>query len=492
METFLLDKESQIILKIINQVSKVPEKELSFSDLQEKLAIRKQTIRSYLTTLLKYCQKNNLDTFKIEDNKFKMSSDTNFNIFDLYHDMTQKSVKYQIMTSILNNPSITFTDLYIDLAVSKSSLSSYIKQLNDYFVYYDCRINFLQKNRIQGEEHQVRFLYYNLLWGLDFDSVIETSPELEAAMALVLEFIPHMTYAALLKTKLNIYIFQVATRNQRFITSADQFILPDSPYIKYRDFFEKLDGINFFKDCPDVMTKRRECRYLYFLFCRANLITLAECRTADIQLSDFTSPSIDYVINKFQEEFNLTLAEHQLKYLHYNLSLLNSSAAIFKGRSKIFGTKEMIKTFNKTKKNTARFIKQFIQDISEDNRTIRRLMCHSPNLGNYYTLLLRSVIEEHYQPIKILAQTNSSNLYREILIAQITSATPFPVTVLTSKELNGERPDGVISNWLPEKKYQDVPFFSISYFYTNWTQSDLTDFLNRLADEKNALLFRKD
>ena len=81
--------------------------------------------------------------------------------------------------SILTNPKITFTELYLDLKLSRSNASLHIKQLNDFLKPYHCKISFLQNNPLQGEEHQIRFLYYNLLLGCNIDQIITTSPSLD-------------------------------------------------------------------------------------------------------------------------------------------------------------------------------------------------------------------------------------------------------------------------------------------------------------------------
>jgi hypothetical protein len=62
-----------------------------------------------------------------------------------------------------------------------------------------------------------------------------------------------------------------------------------------------------------------------------------------------------------------------------------------------------------------------------------------------------------------------------------------PIVVYTSEQLKDEKPDGIVSNWLPEKKYKDVPFFSTSLFYSDWNNEELVQFIDGLADMKNSL-----
>lgn len=111
METFLLDKQYKHILEIVSQVSKKPE--ISFIDLETELNLTQKTIKTYLYTLLTYCERNDLKTFTLEKGKLKMLLKTDFNYFDLYHYLIQKSVKYQIIMSILTNPKNQLLQNYI-------------------------------------------------------------------------------------------------------------------------------------------------------------------------------------------------------------------------------------------------------------------------------------------------------------------------------------------------------------------------------------------
>lgn len=487
MKTFLLCKESKYILEIIEQIHKAPSKELSFKELENYIGITKQTIKNYVETLLHYCKGKKLKTFSVENNKLKMLPGSNFNILDLYAHFTQESVKYQIMSRILKDPQITFTKLYLDLAISRSSLSVHINQLNKSLEPYHCQINFLQKDPIQGEEQQIRFLYYNLFWGLYPDDIIDDFPGLDAITKLSLKLLPQMNYSTLSKIRLFFHIAQIRGRNGYFIDSSEDYLLPDSPYISYIDFFEKIDKMNFLHFCADIEAKHRECRYLYFMFCRTNLVTIEECKNNEFQFKGYNTPDIQYFISKFQEKSGITLNDSELKYLNYNLRLINQEATLFKGESKVFDLTNMIEKFKATKGYTATFVKEFLKDIRKENQTINTLIEDFPTLLHFYAMILTAIIEKKHHSIKLLVQSSISTLHREVLVHKIIKTSPVPIIVYTSEQLNGEKPDGIISNWLPEKKYQDVPFFSTSLFYSDWNHEELMLFINDIADKKNSL-----
>ncbi|GHU38320.1 hypothetical protein FACS1894193_07930 [Bacilli bacterium] len=487
METFLLDKESKYILKIIGELSMAPTKSISFKKLENRIGLTKKTIITYIGTLEGYCKENNINPFIIDNQKIRLSAKSNFNVLDLYSYMTQHAVKYQIMTRVLLEPQVSSVKLYLDLALSKSNFSVHLKQLNNFLKSYRCQINFLHKTPLQGKERQIRFLYYNLFWGLHPDTMIPDFPGLETITDLTLELIPHISYPTLSKIKLLFYVTYIRRKHGYFIDSEENYSLPDSPYISFDDFFTKLDCLNLLMDCPDLETKRRECRYLYFLFSRFNLVTLEECQNDAFEINGTEAPEIACFIAKFQTKSNLTFQTHELKYLHYNLTILNREATVFKGKSKVFDLKNMVLTFNETKGNTATFIKEFLMDIREKCPQINTLMERFPTLYYYYAMIMTAIVEKHHQPIKLLVQSSISTLHREFLIQKIIKGAPFPVQIYTASQLKGEKPDGIISNWLPDKKYQDIPFFSTSLFYSDWSRDDLTQFIYDLSDQKNQL-----
>jgi hypothetical protein len=485
METFLLDKKFKYSLDIINQVNQTASREISIAELAKNLGITKRTTKSYLDTLLTYCEQNNLETFTIQESKLQMALKTSFNIFDLYHYFSQQSVKYQILTAIFENSHITFTDLYLNLALSKSNLSLHIKQLNQFLKPYHCNISFIPEQPLQGDEHQIRFLHYNLLWGLNLDEIIPHSQSLEQVMQLLLEVSPDLPSITLSKIKLEFYIYQVASKSNRFIASEVDFRLPDSPFITYQDFFQKIDALNFLKDCPDLQTKQREARYLYFIFCRAYLLTLEECKHYEDKITYSNSPNVQYFIREFQEKSGITLAPFEVKFLGYNLTLFNCEAAIYKGRTKTFELEKLVDTFIENGGNVPKFIGNFIDHICHNLPEIKTFLQKFPSLQHYYVMLLRILLVKHQQPLKLLVQSSISSLHRQEMINQIVNSTSFPIEVYTSEQLNGSMPDGIISNWIPEEKHRDVPFFSTALFHTSWHKGDLDRFLRRLEASKS-------
>ena len=270
-----------------------------------------------------------------------------------------------------------------------------------------------------------------------------------------------------------------------FIDSEEDFIIQDSPFIKYDDFFKKIDGFEFLNDCPDLRTKQKKCRYLYFLFCRANVLTPEECEQYLLQIPSNNSPSIQYFLTQFQEKSQLSLKQHEIKYLTYNLALFHREAAIFSGRAKTLDLVKSVEKFNRVDDTVPKLIKKFTKSLYKENDEIRALIQNFPSLWHYYTILLWILSAKHHQPIKLLVQSSISSLHRQALITQIINGTSSPIEIYTYEQLNGEKPDGIVSNQPPEKNLQDVPFFPISLFYMDWhNKGNLAFFIKQLETKK--------
>lgn len=147
----------------------------------------------------------------------------------------------------------------------------------------------------------------------------------------------------------------------------------------------------------------------------------------------------------------------------------------------------MVDRYNKTSGNIPKLIQKFINDLSNENNDIKTLTQKFPSLHHYYTMLLRVIAAKHHPQLKLLVQSSISSLHRQSLISQIINSTSFPIVVYTAEQLNGQKPDGIVSNWLPDEKFRDVPFFSTSLFYTEWHKGELDLFLKRLEKKLTNL-----
>ena len=171
---------------------------------------------------------------------------------------------------------------------------------------------------------------------------------------------------------------------------------------------------------------------------------------------------------------------------------MNQEASIFKGINRIFDLEEVTNEVHHTEANTYTFINDFILNYRDQNVEFKALIQHFPNLFRHYLILLKNILRQHKQPLKILVETISTPIHREMLISQVRDVSPVPIIISTFNQHNGEQPDAIISNWMPENKYNDVPFFSTSLFFSDWKITNLNHFLNQIADRKNNFSLTND
>ncbi|MBW9298163.1 hypothetical protein D9N16_05180 [Lactococcus raffinolactis] len=146
-----------------------------------------------------------------------------------------------------------------------------------------------------------------------------------------------------------------------------------------------------------------------------------------------------------------------------------------------------VEKFNRVDDTVPKLIKKFTKSLYKENDEIRALIQNFPSLWHYYTILLWILSAKHHQPIKLLVQSSISSLHRQALITQIINGTSSPIEIYTYEQLNGEKPDGIVSNQPPEKNLQDVPFFPISLFYMDWhNKGNLAFFIKQLETKKRG------
>ncbi|MDR0922377.1 MAG: helix-turn-helix domain-containing protein [Lactobacillales bacterium] len=481
MEKVFLDNESKVILKMVKLIHKVPNNELSHVELEKKLGINRKTVVKYVGNLLSFDEQK---VFSFEDSILKMANSTNFQPASLLNKMMLNSLKFQIMKIIFEGNSIDCTNLCFDLGISRGAFSVHIKQLDEFLEEYNLEVKFQGKEFLRGEEYEIRFFFHALFWGLQEEDIITENPMLNKVTKLLLEIDPKLDYFTLLKIRLNVYISQIRTKNGHFITSEKEFIVPDHPYVSYKYFSDKMNEIDFFNNCPTIESKQAECRYLYFLGCCSNLLTAEKVKKINWKPDNENSSSIQAFIDIANRTLPFKLRTIEVKFLQINLYYLHRAASVFKGRQRTLGIQSIEKKIKENRPNDYALIAQFINKLCLENKDIKKLIQHFPTLYYHYGTILLGIFKAHKRPIKLLIQANFSSLQLEQLAWQIERSAVVPVKIMYGEIMSTSRPDGIISDWTPSKKYKNVPFFNVSSLYRDWNYSDLENFFYQLADSQ--------
>lgn len=137
----------------------------TITEMMKKLQLSKKSVENYLEELRDdlaiyegQCQliydKTNVEFWKIPE----------FSLCELELTWYQEAPKYQILIHLLENKEMAFIRLTQELAISESSLSRKIKEINTLLKEFKLMI---WQGKIEGEESQIRYFYFQLMWYLD-------------------------------------------------------------------------------------------------------------------------------------------------------------------------------------------------------------------------------------------------------------------------------------------------------------------------------------
>lgn len=137
----------------------------TITEMMKKLHLSKKSVENYLEELRDdlaiyegQCQliydKTSVEFWKIPE----------FSLRELELTWYQEAPKYQILIHLLENKEMAFIRLTQELAISESSLSRKIKEINILLKEFKLMI---WQGKIEGEESQIRYFYFQLMWYLD-------------------------------------------------------------------------------------------------------------------------------------------------------------------------------------------------------------------------------------------------------------------------------------------------------------------------------------
>lgn len=132
--------------------------EAEYTELEEHLGITKASLETTLESIaysLRPLSEN--ITLNHDGKTVYLWMEEWFSMRELQHFYLKQSVKVQLLDYLFRNHEFSLTQLAPQLALSESSLSRKIKELNRYLKEFELKI---WNGRVQGEELQIRYFYY--------------------------------------------------------------------------------------------------------------------------------------------------------------------------------------------------------------------------------------------------------------------------------------------------------------------------------------------
>lgn len=133
-----------------------------YAELEEHLGITRASLESTLESIA-YSLGPLAETVTLHHNgkTVRLWMDELFSIRELQHFFLKQSVKVRLLDYLFRHHEFSLVQLAPKLALSESSLSRKIKELNRYLKEFELKI---WNGRMQGEELQIRYFYYLFYW----------------------------------------------------------------------------------------------------------------------------------------------------------------------------------------------------------------------------------------------------------------------------------------------------------------------------------------
>lgn len=480
MEKSFLEKDDYAILAILQELYKQSDHALSYIELKKRTGIQRRVIMRLISELLKHDNEHFIYENKII-REVKPIHPTK-----ILHYLMKNTVKYAIMDKVFKGNWTNSLDFCYEFGTSRNVFQKHVAELHQLMKKYDINFSFYYDECLKGEEHQIRYFYHTLFWGMDVSEIIHASTELEKVTDVFLTINPFLDYFTLSKLQLTSYILQSRTKNAKYLSNNETYIIQDHPIISFIDFQNQMIDTGLFANCPTKKLRERECRYLYLVFCFT--IGFIHQEMSNSCYHDKNYKYITILTNAFIKTADsllpFSLTPDEKNFLHINLYYSHAVSKIFKGPSAIWGMHDIGEYHKHTMPIEHKRLVSIIHIFYQANEEFRQFYERFPTLPYLYGLMLFRIFLQHKCPLKLLILIKASRLQLDIAIRQIKTLAIVPVEIFYSAQIDSELPDGIISDMAPPKKYEDIPFFNFSNLCKHLDFSGLESFLCHLSDDK--------
>lgn len=136
---------------------------LSLKELEKKIQVSLPTLQKELGALQLELQAYH-EAAKIQketSDRYRLFLPNDFSKKGFLNHYLQQSLNYQLLIAIIQSKSMSIPKLMIDFQISEASLFRRFKALNQLLEEFDLQI---KNKKLIGEEKQIRYFYFHLLW----------------------------------------------------------------------------------------------------------------------------------------------------------------------------------------------------------------------------------------------------------------------------------------------------------------------------------------
>ncbi|MFL2133629.1 helix-turn-helix domain-containing protein [Desemzia sp. FAM 24101] len=289
-----------------------------------------------------------------------------FSLEQIYQHYLRQSIKVSIISYLYEHQEFTITQLAQKLTVSESSLFRKIKELNSYLKEFQIKI---RNGRLQGEELQIRYFYYQFYWYIADKSALasQKNDDQVERMTQAMENFLQATFDSESKQRIGVWFHisknRVNSRSKvyKFLHQQMEPYHEDPMYHKVRTMV-----LRFFSRYSIEVDEEEGMMHFIFLLAFPILsendfheYTLLRGRRTPTAALD------TYIVETIIIQYNLRKLPYMLeREMYYFLSQIHTRMYFFKGDIEIYDYDAILAKEKKfTGKDLLSFAKQ-LRDIS--------------------------------------------------------------------------------------------------------------------------------
>lgn len=442
----LLDKDRVTLLKLLSHFYNL-EQHYSYSEYADLLDCDRRKVVK-LIKMFKFDIDSNhweqMITIHATEKELEVIIGNDFSLDFFYSYYLQQSIGFVLCWEIFNNHFTTIQQFSNDVYLSRSSVYKHINTLKIILNRYNLIIDFSHPMIILGEEHQIRYFFYDL-----FSETFQVNEwyfdglNLEVISNFLYTFqksYPHLSTPTLIKFRLMLAIYLTRNQFNIWIDYTNRYFKLINILIDFSDFKALMQP--FFSDSK---FPEEEFSFLYFFLTTLDSFELKHFEKIDTIKFDSLSPYLDLSkkwIHSFCTFFNVLLQPKHYFFLLTNLTYLHHHTFSLTGHSNRKYPKFIAGTLYPQLSSFSQ-LSSFYQSLKIDQE-FSQLFKRNPIIDLSYTLLTKDIIRTIYPPLNILIYSKISSEQQNWLAELICKAVHIPLKKVIHLS---EKPDIIISDF---------------------------------------------
>lgn len=395
------DKNSLLCLRYFSEKKELSK--ITIQDMLNDLQWDRRKLLKILAALSETSKQNNWEsfiTFKYVNNELYIEVSNTFSLDYFLNFFLQNNVLFQFLTDLFNDDFIDVQHFTEERFLAKGTFYRKMKRLKILLADFNLRIDLTKKERIIGDEHQIRYFFYCLFtegfhFSNDFAPKVEQAP-INSVLNFIQKTYPDWPYSFSLK--LRTYLVITLTR----ITQGFHVPLKaDYQYLSSGDIvtaiLNQIQTVLLTHLSPKQL--QAETHFFYLSLLANNTYSLDYIRHEKLPiklLSEQVSQQTKRFITLYAIFFKQRLVATEYFYLLINLTALHLQTTFFKGSANHFRLDVNVTLLKKTYPLLYSICDRFYNFLQKENsRTL------SDTMKINYFFILRELIDTTTTPINI-------------------------------------------------------------------------------------------